>query len=107
MPGSDYHASDDEYNRDLRKERAKRRSSKEDQDMTPERIINILENNKIFHHLYDPYYDQKDVRNDLAQTLVDTAASTNKQLLNPNSISFSMVMESLPLREQRRVLSEM
>ena len=69
--------------------------------MTPERIVNIFESNKLFHHLYDPYYDQKDVRNDMAKTLIDSAKNLKdyKKVLNPDSYSFSMVIDSLPIKE--------
>jgi len=43
-------------------DRSKRLSSKDDQELTAQKMINILENNKYFPHLYDPYFDRKDVK---------------------------------------------
>jgi hypothetical protein len=37
--------------------------------MTTTKITTILENNKFFPHLYDPYYDRRDVKAGLIKVL--------------------------------------
>lgn len=37
--------------------------------MTSSKIKTILENNKFFPHLYDPYYDRKDVQAGLMKVI--------------------------------------
>ena len=49
-------------NKEQTADRSKRLSSKDDQELTAQKMINILENNKYFPHLYDPYFDRKDVK---------------------------------------------
>ena len=44
------------------KDRSLRLSSKPEEQFTSGKIQQILENNKYFPHLYDPYYDRKDVK---------------------------------------------
>lgn len=48
-------------------ERSKRLSSKQEHELSEMKMINILENNKFFPHLYEPYFDRKDVKNNLVK----------------------------------------
>lgn len=50
-------------------DRSLRLSSKEEEEMTTNKIKQILENNKFFPHLYDPYYDRQDVKKGLMKVL--------------------------------------
>jgi len=34
----------------------------DDEHLSPDKIEEILSNNKYFPHLYEPYYDRKDVK---------------------------------------------
>lgn len=45
--------------------RSLRLSSKEEEQMNVQKIKSILDNNKFFPHLYDPYYDRKDIKKNL------------------------------------------
>ena len=50
-------------------DRSLRLSSKPGEQMTGDKCKSILENNKYFPHLYDPYYDRKDVKDMLHRVL--------------------------------------
>ena len=50
-------------------DRSLRLSSKTEEQLTGSKIKTILENNKYFPHLYDPYYDRKDVKQGLLKVL--------------------------------------
>lgn len=50
-------------------DRSLRLSSKTEEQLTGSKIKTILENNKYFPHLYDPYYDRKDVKHGLLKVL--------------------------------------
>jgi len=45
--------------------------------MTSSKIKTILENNKFFPHLYDPYYDRKDVKQGLLRVLDEERRGTS------------------------------
>ena len=49
--------------------RSLRLSSNEAQHMSAAKIKSILENNKYFPHLYDPYYDRKDIKKNLHKVI--------------------------------------
>ena len=53
----------------MRPDRSLRLSSKPEEVMTVEKCTTILENNRFFPHLYDPYYDRKDVKARLNRVL--------------------------------------
>ena len=44
-------------------------SSKDDTKMTPEQCESWLVNNRLFPHLYNPYFEQKDVKRNLVSIL--------------------------------------
>jgi len=50
-------------------DRSLRLSSKPEEQMTSSKIKTILDNNRFFPHLYDPYYDRKDVKKGLLRVL--------------------------------------
>ena len=67
-------------------DRSLRLSSKEDQDMGPAKIRSIMENNKLFPHLYDPYYERKDIKANLMSILKsEEAKSMGQDRSNPYS----------------------
>ena len=52
-----------------RSDRSIRLSSKENEEMGVAKIKTILQNNKYFPHLYDPYFERKDIKANLLNIL--------------------------------------
>jgi hypothetical protein len=52
-----------------RTDRSLRLSSKEGEDLGVAKIKSILQNNKYFPHLYDPYFERKDIKANLLNIL--------------------------------------
>ena len=52
-----------------RSDRSLRLSSKEGEELGVAKIKTILQNNKYFPHLYDPYFERKDIKANLVSIL--------------------------------------
>jgi hypothetical protein len=63
-------------------DRSLRLSSKPEEQMTGDKCKTILENNKYFPHLYDPYYDRKDVKERLNRVLNEEAQMKQRKMVN-------------------------
>ena len=85
--------------------RSIRRSSKEDQDFTTVKIINLLENNKLFAHKFNPYFGLKEVKTSLAQQLMQ-AEDAEELIFNPESSTFYTIYDCLPPSEKKLMVEK-
>lgn len=53
--------------------------------MSPEKVQSILDNNQFFPHLYEPYYERKDVKSNLMSILKDQHSTPEDQLRGASS----------------------
>ena len=72
-----------------RSDRSLRLSSKEGEELGVAKIKTILQNNKYFPHLYDPYFERKDIKANLLNILKteDPRSKSNVTVGNDNPYS--------------------
>ena len=86
-----------------RSDRSLRLSSKEDQEMGPEKIRSIIQNNKYFPHLYDPYYERKDIKANLMNILKteDKQLDDSNPYVDNHTVKLKGKLDKSRLRQQR------